>query len=259
MQVLKKTLSAVALAAAGLCAALPALAQSSYSVSNVGAVRNDISVRADSNGVGSSYSAATGKQSVTATGAAGSYGGSTGVNLPVPGVGNVPLQLQGGIAGVYGEVKTNSVATAYNISTGNGTGLATSNGWADGGVTAGASWNAPGQSLQLGGQADGGSYQNNPNGSDVSVVATTNRDGYAAAGSETKFVGTGYVGSLTVPGVGAVVTGNVTDDKSASATAETGRITFTGTQPTGMQGATVNAHAAGAVQFNGTFADPIGH
>lgn len=246
-------LSKIALALSLAVAGMAAQAQASYSASNVGHINNSSSASATVNGIGSSYSKATGEQKVTSVAAAGALGGSFNTS-----VGGIPLAVTGGLAGVYTDVKTESVATGFNLSSGTGVGLAESKGYADGGAKAAASWNAPGQTLSLNATTDGGSYQNNPNGSDVAVTATTNRDGFAASSTAGNASGYGGVGSVVIPGVGAVVALHIEDSKSNEATAETGRITFTGTQPANQSAATTMAHGASASTFEGYSADPVG-
>lgn len=235
-----RNIRSIAFAAALMCAAVAASAQS-YQGANVASIDNHTRAEASVNGaVGSSFTVSRGEAGATAAGSFAMAGGSI-------------AGLAGGIGAISGDSTTRNLATSYNVSAGAGVGAGASYGWGDSAVTGSASYTAPGQSLQLAGSTDTGSIRNNPNGSDVRVQVTTNQDGGAAASTHGSFAVAGYVVSA-----GGTIAGAVSDVKYSEASAETFRLTFTGAQPAGMaQAGVISAGAAAQVDASAHMADPI--
>lgn len=245
---MKKTLIALAvLAFAGAASAQQAA--SSY-VANHGNISNTVQTSASSNGIGSSYSAATGNAAASGSGYAVTTFDKNG---------NPCVTTQGAVA-IGGTASTSNSGTAFNISTGNGTGSASTRGWADADVVAGASYYGPAQWVSVAGSVDAG-HQNNAFGTDISVVAGPNTGGFAAATTTGSFAALGAVGSTICSSVVCnsntvtkSVFGGVSDTKSSVSTAVTGTMVVNGNT---LNQAPSNAQGSTIVNVTGGFGDPV--
>ena len=230
---MKKSIIALAiLAAAGLASA------QSYSLQNDGRIQNSIATYSSASGDGSSRSVAQGAAGATANGYV--------TASPIPGGMSATL---GGASSTYGN------GTAFNISNGNATGTAQTNGWSDARTFGNVSYQTPTQHLNLSGSTDSGMTNPVRNGVDYSVNAGKSQDGYAEGTSKGQFDGHGYVAAMPIAG-GVSVTGGVFDSKTSESTSFAGPVTFTGGAPVGQSAASRSANAGTEVTFSGSFADP---
>lgn len=213
-------------------------------VVNSGVISNTVKTDASVNGIGSSYS--------SATGAAGSVANGGTVNVINP-VCTGTCGAVSGSVGANGEVKTYNNATAFNVSTGSGVGSASSVGNATGSLNASSAYTGPGQSVDVKGNITAGSS--------VSVVAEKNTGGVANSGNDSAFVATGSVGSKVCTGTGTpcgtstnkTVWGNVEDNKNSTSFANTGSMTVDGVV---LAPANTSATANAKVDVSGKFSDP---
>ena len=221
---------------------------------NSGAINNTVKVNASVTGIGTSISGATGSASASAGVVLGGVNVNTNQNC---------VATVGGTGAVSGNTATTVTGTAFNYSSGSGaTGSASSTGAAVAHADGSLSYSAPGQSLKLNGVSD-----SHVNGS---VSATQNQGGAFSNAADGSFVATGYVGSVitrekTTNGCGVscgpvtstVLTGNVTDTKTANASVVNTTLTVTGLPSGAVLGnATVGGNASSNTVVNASFADP---
>lgn len=219
---MRKSLHIIALGL--LAAAQYALADSSY---NAGTISNTVKSSAIvSNGVGTSVSHAAGSAYATA----GAYNSTVKLTNP-----------NSGSSFISGNTGTNASSVAYNISTGVGTGSASSDVKATANAASTTNYSAPGQSLALSGNSSSASL--------TSVTASKNQDGFANTETNGNYYADGKVGS-----VGQKVDGFVYDNKQTSSSAAAGRVTFT--NPVNTTQAINNASSNTIVNATGSFSDP---
>lgn len=236
------TIAALALASTAFASGNLGPATSS-SVSNYGNINNTVSSGASTNGAGSSFSSAEG-----AAGASSSGYTSTAIN---PVCGGTCVAKSGEVT-AGGKSATYNSGNAFNVSTDNGNGYASSNGSANAGADAKARYWAPGQDVTT----QGSTYSQ----SQMGVYATKNTGGYANAGTKGQFDSAGNVGSkvCTGNGCGIKVTtevwGGVSDTKSTSSYANSGALTVDSNL---MNGAPANASANTVVNSSGSYHDPL--
>lgn len=252
---MKKIIALVALSALSLSALATGSGQTvTTSGLNSGSISNTVKANASVTGVGTSISGATGSASATANVGIGSVITNTNANC---------VSTVGGSGSVSGNTATTVTGTAFNYSSGSGaTGSASSTGAAVAHADGSLSYSAPGQSLKLNGVSD-----SHVNGS---VSATQNQGGAFSNAADGSFVATGYVGSVitrekTTNGCGVscgpvtstVLTGNVTDTKTANASVVNTTLTVTGLPSGAVLGnATVGGNASSNTVVNASFADP---
>lgn len=216
----------------------------STGVANHGAIDNRITTNASTNGVGSSYSSATGAASASATARATVTPVTTNPS-GAPGVGaNISIS---------GTSSASNSGTAFNVSTGNGTGSATSTGWADADATARANFNRPGQGVSLSGTTN----STGVNGSTINLSSGQNQGVSGSAATTGSFAGTGSVGaSVVFQPTGAqdkFVWGHVEDTKtSTSQTLVNGMIV----DGVNLNHGTGSATASTVVNVHGRVVDP---
>lgn len=235
---MKKTFIFGALTAISLAVSAHGTSQvASSSLANHGSINNTVRSSATVNGVGTSFSAATGEAGASAAGKA------------VTTINTVPNTTRSGTVSVEGQTSTYTNGTAFNVSTGAGTGTASSTGRADADVNGAAHYSGPGQWVNVSG--------NSVSHSNGGVAATTNTGGFFSSASQGTFKADGNVGSR-VTTVGTTVTkevvGAVTDVKSTTSSAATGTMTVDGRV---LNQAPVNASASTVVNARGAFGDPI--
>lgn len=213
------------------------------SVYNSGSINNTIKTQASVTGIGTSFSGATGTASAVANGTV------TGTINPIC---NGTCPTKSGAVTVEGVVKTSNTGTAFNVSTGGGTGSASSVGTSSAHLSETVKYQGPGQTLTMSGTstADSG----------VQVGATTNTGGSATAGNDVKFSGSGLVGSTTcTTGTNCGTTktttvfGEVKDSKEQTSWAGTGTMTVDGVV---LNNGTTNANASAVTNVTGSFVDP---
>lgn len=221
---------------------------------NSGAINNTVKANAAVTGIGTSISGATGSASASAGVVLG--GGKVNTNQNC-------VTTVGGAGVVSGSTATSVTGTAFNYSSGAGaTGSASSVGAAVAHADGHLKYAAPGQSLVLNGSSDSAS-----NGS---VVATSNQAGAFANAADGTFNATGSVGSVvtrekTVSGCGVtcgevtstVLTGQVSDTKTANASVNNSTLTVTGLPANAvLSNATTTGNASSTTVVNGSFSDP---
>lgn len=231
---------------AALALASSAFAQqvASSGVANHGQIHNIVTTFATTTGTGTAYSAATNTQSAASSGfAVTGFSSLNGTNL--------------GTAVIGGNSSTSGSGTAFNVSTGHGTGSASSQGWSDSDVLSTASYYGPGQWINLYGNSDSGSQNLVLNGTDVSVFAGRNQGGFATAATEGSFRAIGGVGS-TISGNNQLTIkstyGSVSDIKNSISQVNAGAILVNGVQ---LNNAQTAAQAGTVVHVLGAFGDPI--
>lgn len=216
----------------------------SSSLMNSGSINNTVKTNATVTGAGSSYSAATGEAYSTTKGTT-----MTEIN---PVCGGTCGAVSGAVK-VTGEATTGVSGTAFNVSTGNGVGSASSVGAANAALDGAAKYNGPGQEVKVNGNID----QN----AAMSVVAGKNTGGVASAGNTGSFEVTGTVGSKICTGtnncggqvVNKEVWGTVNDVKDSTSFANTGTMTVDGVV---LVPAVTNAEASSIVNAAGSYVDP---
>lgn len=221
---------------------------------NSGAISNTVKANASVTGVGTSISGATGSASATA---------NVAIDAVISNINANCVNTVSGAGGVRGVTATTVTGTAFNYSSGAGaTGSASSVGSAVAHADAKLVYAAPGQSLKLDGVSD-----SQVNGS---VHAAQNQGGAFSNAADGSFVATGYVGSVvtrekTTTGCGVscgpvtstVLTGNVTDTKTANASVVNTTLTVTGLPSGAVLGnATVGGNASSTTVVNASFSDP---
>jgi hypothetical protein len=216
----------------------------STGVANHGSINNNVNTSARTTGVGSSYSSATGAASASAT----AHAIVTPVTTNPSGAPGVGANIS-----ISGTSSATNSGTAFNVSSGNGTGSAGSTGWADADATARASFNRPGQGVSLTGTTN----STGVNGTNLTLSSGTNQGVAGSAQTQGSFSGTGSVGaSVVFQPTGAqdkFVWGHVEDTK-----ASTSQVSITGMTVDGINlnvGAG-NATASTVVNVNGRVVDP---
>lgn len=218
--------------------------QVTSSLVNSGTLSNTIKTNAAVSGVGSSYSAATSEGSVKAN--------ATSMTEINPVCGGTCGATSGAVK-VTGTVDTKITGTAFNVSSGAGTGSASAVGAATAGVDTNAKYTGPGQTAAV--------YGNVDQKATMDVTAAKNTGGYASAGNQSTFSSEATVGSKTCTGTnacgGAVVNkevwGTVADNKTSNSFANTGNMTVDGVV---LNQAPTNANASTVVNAGGNFYDP---
>lgn len=209
-----------------------------YYLANSGRVWNRVETNAVAVDSGTSNNRATSSMSSTASGYVSS--------VPIPG---------GQTLALSGTVATQGSGMAFNVSTGNATGYAMSQGWADAGVTGYNRFANEHGTLALSGSTDSGMVSPVGHGVDVNVSAGRSQDGYAAGGDGGSFTISGYTTQVAIPG-GAAVAASITDTKESNAWAEAGAVTFTGGTPAGQSAAYRTANSGNVTEASGAFLDP---
>jgi hypothetical protein len=245
----------------------------SVNLTNTGNINNTIATSAQANlGVPStSYSSATGIASSTSNGQAS-------FNNTPPAAGGLGANIA-----LSGQTTDNNQGVVFNISTGGGTGTASSNGSSISSLDAAGTYSGSGnigngygstQTLTLGGSIgtplNGGNGPSNGadggQGTSIGIQATTNGGGAINASTASTFQVAGSVGASTTGADGTTgisVIGSVSDNKtSVSQVASTNTLTVnTGTDanPSSVQltgGVSGNGSAGSSVNATGSFDDP---
>lgn len=222
----------------------PSGQQVTSSLVNSGSLTNTIRTDATVKGVGTAYSAATSEGYIKAN--------ATSMTEINPVCGGTCGATSGAVK-VTGDVETKITGTAFNLSTGSGTGSASAAGSAVAGVDATAKYIGPGQNASVFGNVEQKAM--------MDVTAGKNTGGYASAGNTSTFDSAATVGSKVCTGTnacgGAVVNkevwGTVTDNKTSNSFASTGAMTVDGVV---LNQAPVNASASTVVNAGGQFYDP---
>lgn len=218
--------------------------QVSSTLYNSGSINNTVNANATVNGPGSSFSAATGEAWSTTKATS-----MTEINPVCGGT----CGAKSGAVQVTGEAQTGVTGTAFNVSTGNGTGSAGSVGNASAYIDAKAQYNGPGQEVKV--------YGNLGQDASMDVNATKNTGGYASSGNTGEFTVDGAVGSKVCTGenncggqiVNKEVWGSVKDTKTTTSYGNTGAMTVDGNV---LTQAPVNANASSFVNAGGSYLDP---
>lgn len=213
-------------------------------LSNGGSIANTVRTNASVVGAGSSYSAATGEAYSTNRATA------TTQKNPVCECGAVS-----GAVGVTGEATSGASGSAFNVSTGNGVGAASSVGSAFSNVDAAAGYKGPGQNVNV--------YGNIAQHANMSVIADKNTGGVASAGNTGDFAVNGTVGSSSCGGgsgncggstTNTAVWGSVTDVKNSTSFANTGGMIV---DNVALPQAPVVSNSGSVVNAGGSYYDPI--
>lgn len=215
------------------------------SLVNSGSLNNTVRTSASVSGVGSSFSSATSEGKVIANATS-----HTEINPVCGGT----CGATSGEVGVTGEMSTTITGTAFNVSTGAGTGSASSVGSANAALNTNATYTGPGQTTSV--------FGNGSQTSSISIDAGKNTGGFATAGNTGEFAATGTVGSKVCTGtntcggaeVNKEVWGSVVDSKTSVSFASTGAMTVDGVV---LNQAPVNASSSAVINAGGSFADPI--
>lgn len=209
-----------------------------YYLENSGRVNSSAATYATVNGDGTSNSVAQGAAMAQANGTVGSNPINGGQKLVLTGASN-----------------TTGSAMAFNVSTGNGTGSASSVGWSDAQTYGNNTFTNGHGTITMAGSTDGGMTNNVRNGVDVGVQAGRSQDGYADGTSSGSFDAKGKTQQTWSNGV-ATINGNVTTDHASQSTADAGGVTFTGGTPAGQSAAQRWANGGTQVNVSGSFDDP---
>lgn len=223
----------------------PSHQQATSSLVNSGSLSNSVRTFSAVSGVGSSFSSATSEGSVKANATS-----HTAINPVCSGT----CGATSGEVKVTGEMATNITGTAFNVSTGGGTGSASTLGNASAALDTKATYTGPGQTVAI--------FGNGAQSASIGIEATKNTGGFATAGNTGTFSTEGTVGSKVCTGTnncgGAVVNkevwGTVADTKSSTSYSNTGAMTVDGVV---LNQAPVNATSSAVINAGGSFADPI--
>lgn len=240
----KFVILAVAMAAASMAMATgPSTQTISSSVYNSGSISNSLKTNASVSGIGSSFSGATGSASAVSNGTV-----SGTINPICTGA----CGTKSGAVTIEGTVKTTNTGTAFNVSTGGGSGSASSVGTSTAVLDESVKYTGVGQTLNMAGSSTASSG--------VSVNASQNTGGSASAGNDVKFSGSGLVGSSNCTTNGPcgttqtkTVFGEVKDTKEQTSWAGTGTMTVDNVV---LDNATTNANATAVTNATGSFVDP---
>lgn len=231
----KKTTLALALfALAGIASAQSV----DYRLENSGRIYNRVETNAVAVDNGSSNSVAKGAQSASAAGGVTSN--------PIAGGQSLTL---------WGAVETAGSGMAFNVSSGNATGYAKSEGWSDANVNGVNTFANQHGSITMAGFTDSGMAAPVGHGVDVKVEAGRSQDGFAAGADGGSFSIVGQTQQLPVAG-GATVAAFVSDTKTSHSQAEAGAVTFTDGAPAGQSAAFRSANSGNVSQATGSFYDP---
>lgn len=235
---IKKTIIGAALA---LSACLAAAQSTGYYLENSGRIWNRVETNAVATNNGTSSSIAKGAQSASAQGGVSS--------LPIAG---------GQSLNLWGAVETAGSGMAFNVSTGAGTGYASSQGWSDANVNGFNNFTNQHGTLQMNGFTDSGMASPVGHGVDVKVQAGRSQDGYAAGADGGSFAINGQTQQLPQAG-GATVSAWVSDTKTSHSSAEAGAVSFSDGTPAGQAAATIRtANSGNVTEARGYFFDPAG-
>jgi hypothetical protein len=241
---MKRTLIAFAAMAAASAAFATGPSQViTTSLVNQGSISNTVRTEAAVTGIGSSFSGATGSASTESNGT---------VKGTVNPICTGACGTVSGSLAIEGVVKTSNNATAFNVSTGGGSGSASSTGQATASLLVDGKYQGPGQTATMHGDTNASSG--------VSVSAVKNTGGSAVAGNDVSFDGDVLVGSskcTTSTNCGTTQTttvfGEVRDNKEQTSWAGTGTMTVDGVV---LNNATTNANATAVTNVTGSFVDP---
>lgn len=224
--------------AASLAVAMSASAQTASYLENSGRIWNRVETNAVVIDNGTSNSVARGAQSASASGVV--------TSTAIPG---------GQALSLSGAVETVGSGMAFNVSTGNGTGYASSQGWSDANVNGFNNFSNAHGTMQMSGYTDSGMASPVGHGVDVNVSAGRSQDGFAAGADGGSFSITGWTVQVPVAG-GTAVAASISDTKTSHASAEAGAVTFTDGTPAGQSAAFRTANSGNVSEASGSFIDP---
>jgi hypothetical protein len=214
------------------------------SLVNQGSITNTVRTSASVSGIGSSFSGATGAASAESNGI---------VKGTINPICTGACGTVSGSLAIEGVVNTSNQGTAFNVSTGGGSGTASSTGTSMASLVTDAKYQGPGQTAVLHGDTNATSS--------VSVDAVKNTGGSATAGNSAEYDGSALVGSskcTTTTNCGTTTTttvfGEVRDNKEQTSWAGTGTMTVDGVVLSTTPSTTANASAV--TNVTGSFVDP---